>query len=167
MDESLYEVTFSGEIQAAARPDEVKAGIARMFTADEVTIARLFSGNRIVINQKLSAETADKYSITFTKSGTIYDLALMPADTVPSEPNVDRAATKSPSPASAAPADRGASNNQRFGKIAALLAICSGKILLGSTIEELGAFAHSEADLWSGQGISDPISHRNRINRNQ
>jgi hypothetical protein len=120
MDESLYEVTFSGEIQEGAKLDEVKARIAKLFKADEVTIARLFSGKRIVIKKNLSAEVADKYSIAFTKAGAVCDLTLMPADTAPPTPDDDRAATESPSSASAGPADRGASNNQGFGKIAAL-----------------------------------------------
>jgi len=120
MDESLYEVTFSGEIQQGARLDEVKARIARMFKADEVTIARLFSGKRIVIKKNLSAEAADKYSIAFTKAGAICDLTLMSADTAPSAPAYYRAAKKAPSSASAAPAEGGASSNQGFGKTAAL-----------------------------------------------
>jgi hypothetical protein len=120
MDESLYAVTFSGEIQEGARLDEVKARIGKMFKADEVTIARLFSGRRIVIKENLSAEAADKYSIAFTKAGAICDLTLMSANSAPSTPGGDRAATTSPSSASAGPAAVGASSNPEIGKIAAL-----------------------------------------------
>jgi hypothetical protein len=114
MDESLYEVTFSGQIQKGAKLDEVKARIAKMFKADEVTIMRLFSGKRIVIKKNLSAEAADKYSIAFTKAGAICDLTLMSTDTAASG---DQAATKPPA---AAPAERDASSNHGFGKITAL-----------------------------------------------
>ena len=80
MSEILYEVAFYGKIYEDANLDEVKAKIATMFKADEVTIARLFSGKRIVIKQNLSAEAADKYSIAFSKAGAICELELMPEE---------------------------------------------------------------------------------------
>ena len=126
MDELLFEVAFSGQIHDDARLDEVKAKIARMFKADEVTIARLFSGKRIVIKKNLTAEAADKYSIAFMKAGAICELALMPEDTTPPAPADDQAATKKPSSASsasAAGADKGASGNRGFRKIATISAI--------------------------------------------
>ena len=115
MDESLYEVTFSGEIQEGARLDEVKARLGKLFKADEVMIARLFSGKTVVIKKNLSAEAADKYSIAITKAGAVCDLVLMPADTVP------------PSSAAAEPADSGAENDQGSGKIAGLFGKLFGK----------------------------------------
>ena len=120
MNESPYEVAFSGQIQEAVELDAVKARIGKIFKADEVTIAQLFSGKRIVIKRNLSAEAADKYSMAFTKAGAICELTLMSADTAPPAPADDRAATKAPS---AAPANRGASSNQGFRKIAAISAI--------------------------------------------
>ena len=39
MNESLHEVTFSGQIQEGAELDAVKARIAKMFKANEATIA--------------------------------------------------------------------------------------------------------------------------------
>ena len=123
MDESLYEVSFSGQIQEGAELDAVKARIAKMFKADEATMAKLFSGKHIVIKKNLSAEAADKYSIAFTKAGAICDLALMPADTAPPAPADNRTATKAPSSASVAAAGRGASSNQGFRKTAAISAI--------------------------------------------
>ena len=123
MDETLCEVTFSGQIQEGAELDAVKAKISKMFKADEATMAQLFSGRRIVIKKNLSAEAADKYSMAFTKAGAICDLALMPTDTAPPAPADNRAATKAPSSASAALADRGAASNLGFRKIAAISAI--------------------------------------------
>jgi len=120
MNESLYEVAFSGQIQEGAELDAVKARIAKMFKANEATIAKLFSGKRIVIKENLSAEAADKYSMAFTKAGAICELALMPEDTAPSAPAEDRAATKVPS---SAPVFRGASSKQGSRKIAVISAI--------------------------------------------
>jgi uncharacterized protein YdgA (DUF945 family) len=123
MNESLYEVAFSGQIQEGAELDAVKASIAKMFKADEATMAKLFSGKRVVIRKDLSAEAADKYSMAFTRAGAVCEMNLMPADTAPSTPAADRAATKTPSPASAVPANRGTSSKQRPRKIAAISAI--------------------------------------------
>jgi len=123
MNESLYEVAFSGQIQEGAELDAVKARIGKIFKADDATIAQLFSGKRIVIKKNLSAEAADKYSMALTKAGAICELTLMSADTAPPAPADNRAATKVPSSASAAPADRGTSSNQGFRKIAAISGI--------------------------------------------
>jgi uncharacterized protein YdgA (DUF945 family) len=123
MDESLFEVAFSGQIHDDAELGQVKANIARMFKADEVTIARLFSGKRIVIKKNLTAETADKYSIAFTKAGAICELALMPEDSTPPAPADGRAANKTTSSASVAGAEKGASSNQGLGKVATISAI--------------------------------------------
>jgi hypothetical protein len=100
MDELLFEAAFSGQIHDDAKLDEVKANIARIFKADEVTMARLFSGKRIVIKKNLTAEAADKYSIAFAKAGAICELTLMPEDTTPPVPADDQAVTKTPSSAS-------------------------------------------------------------------
>ncbi|MCP4768942.1 MAG: YdgA family protein [Gammaproteobacteria bacterium] len=128
MNESLYEVAFSGQIQEGAELDAVKARIAKMFKANEATMAKLFSGRRIVIKRNLSAEAADKYSMAFTKVGAICELELMSADTAPPAPADNRAATKTPATASAAPADRSASSNQGFRKIAAISGIAVGVV---------------------------------------
>jgi hypothetical protein len=99
MDELLFELAFSGQIHDDAKLDEVKARVARMFKADEGTIARLFSGERIVIKKNMTAEAADKYSIAFTKAGAICELEPMPEDSTRPAPAEGQAATKTPSSA--------------------------------------------------------------------
>jgi len=42
MNESLYEVAFSGQIQEGAELDAVKASIGKIFKADEATMVKLF-----------------------------------------------------------------------------------------------------------------------------
>ena len=123
MNESLYEVAFSGQIQESAELDAVKARIGKIFKADEATIAKLFSGRRIVIKKNLSAEAADKYSLAFAKAGAICELTLMPTDSAPPAPADNRAAPKAPSSAPVAPANRGASSNQGLRKTAAISGI--------------------------------------------
>jgi len=120
MDELLYEVAFSGQIHDDADLGEVKARLAKMFKADEVTIARLFSGKRIVIKRNLTAEAADKYSIAFTRAGAICELAIMPEGSTPPAPATDRAANKAPS---AETADKVATGKRGLGKVATISAI--------------------------------------------
>ena len=123
MDELLFEAAFSGQIHEDAKLDEVKVNIARIFKADEATMARLFSGKRIVIKKNLTAEAADKYSIAFAKAGAICELALMPEDTTPPVPANDQAVTKTPSSASVAGVDKSASSNRGLRKVATISAI--------------------------------------------
>ena len=44
-----FEIAFSGEILPGAQLEQVKAAIARLFQADDALLARLFSGQRVVI----------------------------------------------------------------------------------------------------------------------
>jgi len=120
MNESLYEVAFSGQILEGAELEAVKAEIARMFKADEATMARLFSGRRVVIRKNLSAKAADKYSMGFTRAGAICELTLVSPDTERSRPATDRAATQAPS---TAPADIATSSHKGLRKIAVISAI--------------------------------------------
>jgi hypothetical protein len=92
MSDFRYEVIFYGQIHEDAELNAVKARIASMFKADEVTLARLFSGKRIVIKKNLSAEAADKYSIAFSKAGAICELAVMAEDSGSPVSAGDRAA---------------------------------------------------------------------------
>jgi hypothetical protein len=92
MSDFRYEVIFYGQIHQDAELNAVKAKIGSMFKADEVTLARLFSGKRIVIKKNLSAEAADKYSIAFAKAGAICELAVMEDDGSSPAPATDRSA---------------------------------------------------------------------------
>ena len=92
MSDFRYEVIFYGQIHQDAELNAVKAKIGSMFKADEVMLARLFSGKRIVIKRNLSAEAADKYSIAFAKAGAICELAVMEDDGSSTAQTSDRAA---------------------------------------------------------------------------
>ncbi len=123
MDETLFEVAFSGQIHEDANLDEVKAHIARMFKADEVTVARLFSGKRIVIKKNLTAEAADKYSIAFTRAGAICELAIMPEGSAAPTP-----AARSSAPAKAT--GRATAAQPRARKIIAIVATAIAVVVL-------------------------------------
>ena len=146
MNESLYEVAFSGQIQEGAELGAVKASIARMFKADEATMAKLFSGRRVVIRKNLSAEAADKYSMAFTRAGAICELDLMPANTESSTAAADRAATKTPSATSTAAANRTSSGKQGSRKIAAIsgIAVVAVAALVAATPYVAGMLAEQK-----------------------
>lgn len=113
MSVDLYEVIFQGQIHQDAELNQVKARIGKLFKADEVTVARLFSGKRVVIKSNLSAEAADKYSIAFARAGAICELALVAGNGDSAEPAADRSAV----------ADGETIGRRKIGKIAAVAAI--------------------------------------------
>jgi len=119
MSDFRYEVIFYGQIHQDAELNAVKAKIGSMFKADEVTLARLFSGKRIVIKKNLSAEAADKYSIAFAKAGAICELAVMEDDGSSPAPAADQAV-----------ADSGAGSKSRFSKKATIAAIAVLAVVL-------------------------------------
>ncbi len=58
---SRFEIAFSGQLVAGARPEVVKANLAKLFQADAQRIELLFSGRRVVIKNNLDAASAEKY----------------------------------------------------------------------------------------------------------
>lgn len=69
-----FEIAFSGGILPNAQLDQVKIAIARMFQADETLLARLFSGQRVVIKQRVDAATAAKYQAAFQRAGALIEV---------------------------------------------------------------------------------------------
>jgi hypothetical protein len=80
---NTFEVVFSGEVLDGFDPAETKAKIGKMFNADETKIARLFSGNNVVIKKDLDEATAYKYVGAFKSAGAkavARDTSASPAD---------------------------------------------------------------------------------------
>jgi hypothetical protein len=69
MSDQLFEVAFSGQISDGANLDEVKVRIGKMFKADDVKLAQLFSGKRIVIKKNIDQATAAKYESALNRAG--------------------------------------------------------------------------------------------------
>lgn len=69
-----FEIAFSGEILPGAQLEQVKVAIAHLFKADEALLARLFSGQRMVIKQRLDAEATAKYQTAFTRAGALLEV---------------------------------------------------------------------------------------------
>jgi hypothetical protein len=69
-----FEIAFCGEILPGAELDQVKAAIARLFKADDALLARLFSGQRMIIKQRLDAEATAKYQAAFQRAGAVLEV---------------------------------------------------------------------------------------------
>jgi len=104
---NTFEVVFNGEVIDGFDAAETRAKIGKLFNADEAKIARLFSGNSVVIKKNLDEATANKYLGAFKNAGAkaiVRDAAAPVVEEVqaappPAEP---APATSTPSPAPAA-----------------------------------------------------------------
>ena len=74
MSDELYEVAFSGQIKVDADLEHVKAKVAAMFKADEAKLARLFSGQRMVIKKNIDQATAKKYQMALDNAGAVCEV---------------------------------------------------------------------------------------------
>lgn len=80
-----FEIAFSGQIAPGAELSQVKAAIARLFQADEALLARLFSGQRVIIKQCVDAAAAAKYQAAFQRAGALLevrDLLAVPVEEI-------------------------------------------------------------------------------------
>jgi hypothetical protein len=83
----MFEVVFQGGIASGADPDEVKARIGALFKVSEAQLARLFSGQRIVIKSNLDEATAAKYKMAIEKAGALCSVVpVASAQTTPPAP---------------------------------------------------------------------------------
>ncbi|MFT7373910.1 MAG: hypothetical protein ACI9T9_002610 [Oleiphilaceae bacterium] len=77
MAQGEYELAFYGKIAEGASLDKVKENIAQLFKANGEQVARMFTGNRVVIRNKLDEETALKYIVAMKKRGAICQIERM------------------------------------------------------------------------------------------
>jgi len=153
---NTFEVVFSGEVLDGFDPAETRAKIGKLFNADEAKIARLFSGNSIVIKKDLDEATANKYVGAFKNAGAnaIARDAAAPAEAVvqeiqaapPPAEEAPAAPTTKPASIPAAPAATGSSMFEHSGEASAhLTAAPKTQVELDSN-PDLSAFSLREAD---------------------
>lgn len=88
---SQYELVFYGELVAGYAPEQAKQHVAQLFKASADQVERMFTGKRVVIRNKLDAETAKKYIVAMEKRGCVCVVEVMGA---PGEPvNLEDQAT--------------------------------------------------------------------------
>ncbi len=64
-----YNIYFAGEILQGHDPDRVRAGLAKLFKADEKTLDLLFSGDARLIKRDCDKATALKYKQAMERAG--------------------------------------------------------------------------------------------------
>ncbi len=74
MAEDLYDLFFAGEIMQGKDRQQVRSTIARLFSADDQAVARLFSGTPVKIKSAVAQETAIKYRVAFRDAGALLDI---------------------------------------------------------------------------------------------
>ena len=100
MSDQLFEVAFSGQISEGANMEEVKARVGKMFNADEVKLAQLFSGKRIVIKKNIDQATAAKYKTALNRAGAECEISSSGGEAAAAQP---AAATPAPAEPAAEP----------------------------------------------------------------
>lgn len=67
--EQRYSIYFSGDVLEGHNVAEVRSRLARLFNADEPTLARLFSGRLQVLKRDCDKATAQKYKQAMERAG--------------------------------------------------------------------------------------------------
>lgn len=74
MAEMRYHLFFSGKIIQGEDPAQVRLKVARIFSADQTTLTRLFSGTPVRIKSDVDQETAARYRLTLREAGALIDI---------------------------------------------------------------------------------------------
>jgi hypothetical protein len=77
MSEQKYELAFYGKLVEGCSLQQTKEQVAQLFKTGVDQIERMFTGNRVVIRNKLDAETASKYIIALRKRGALCQIEEM------------------------------------------------------------------------------------------
>lgn len=97
MEQSNCELVFYGKLVSGQCESEVKQNVAKLFKASAGQVERMFTGQRVVIRNKLDLETAKKYRQAMLSRGAECTVEIM------GQPGVDALASapsSSPSPES-------------------------------------------------------------------
>lgn len=77
MSEQKYELAFYGKLVEGSALDETKELVAQLFKTNVEQIERMFTGNRVVIRNKLDQSMAMKYIDALKKRGALCQIELM------------------------------------------------------------------------------------------
>jgi len=70
----LYDLFFAGRIIQGKDPQQVRNAIARLFSADDQALERLFSGTSVKIKSSIDQDTAIQYRVAFRDAGALLDI---------------------------------------------------------------------------------------------
>lgn len=77
MSTTQYELVFYGELAQGVDAAQAKRNVAELFKASVEQVERMFSGQRVVIRNKLDADTAQKYVLAMQKRGALCKVEIM------------------------------------------------------------------------------------------
>lgn len=77
MSEQQYELAFYGKLVEGSTLQQTKEQVAQLFKTGVEQIEKMFTGNRVVIRNKLDQETAMKYIVALKKRGAICQVEKM------------------------------------------------------------------------------------------
>ncbi|MCP4283502.1 MAG: hypothetical protein GY792_03480 [Gammaproteobacteria bacterium] len=92
MADSLFDLYFSGKISKGEELEQVRLKVSRIFSADNETLDRLFSGKPVRIKSGVDQDTAIRYRVALRDAGALLDIrpqrttsetALSPTETEP------------------------------------------------------------------------------------
>jgi hypothetical protein len=115
MAQGEYELAFYGKIVEGSSLDKVKENVAQLFKASSEQVARMFTGNRVVIRNKLDEETALKYIVAMKKRGAVCHIEQMGQPGIDVNLSVASSPNKTP-PAKPAPPKIAAATDQSTAK---------------------------------------------------
>lgn len=88
MEETTYQVVFSGALAEGADPAQVKANLAKLFRTTPDKLSPLFSGKPVVVKGKLDRATAEKYQLAMQRAGVLCEVQATPEQVSPPSPPV-------------------------------------------------------------------------------
>jgi len=98
-----YELAFYGKIVEGIPLEKVQGNVAQLFKASNEQVARMFTGSRVVIRNKLDDETALKYVVAMQKRGALCQIEKMGQPGVAVNLSSEASAPAAPTPSTPAP----------------------------------------------------------------
>lgn len=87
MTERRFDIVFDGNIIDGTNLPDVKSNLQSLFKLDDKEIARLFSGQPVIIKKNLDRQTASQYQKAITQAGAKIQLILHQPETQHSKDN--------------------------------------------------------------------------------
>jgi len=103
MSDTTFQVVFAGEILDGFSADTVKSNLAKTFRLSPGHLDKLFSGNEIIVKDRLSREDAQTLQIALARSGAISRSRISPKIGSNSSPQNDHAEEPIEAPSSHIP----------------------------------------------------------------
>ncbi|MEX2474663.1 hypothetical protein [Marinobacter sp.] len=149
----MFQLVFKGECVPGIDPGTARTNAQSLFKASVEQIERMFSGQPVVIRNKLEEDQAEKYRAVLTKHGMVSYVQPMPGVEPPAESPQSPPAAVDKAPRAAPAVERGDRLQVAGEKVDAILA-GSGLSLdpVGVTLEEhkdVGAPMFQHLDEWT------------------